>query len=267
MRAAGLEAGFGELGVLRHQRLVAGPVLEQAEHELDPDARAANRQGAESHAGVADDPRFLARHVLTVPRRDDDGMAAQEITDAQIAAMPAEERERLILRLARPVEELVPSPSELRRFRRRRLTLMVGATVALVPWTTYLGLTLPQRYVVHNWTLTWVGFDVLLAAMFATTAYLGVRRRQLLVTASFVTGVLLVCDAWFDITTANARDIWYSVADAALVELPAALLLISGAVRLLRITLARLYLIDEQHPTLWSVPLPLRPPEPRSEVG
>ena len=184
-------------------------------------------------------------------------MAAHEITDAEIAAMPAAEREALILRLARPLEEIVPPAAHLRRIRRRRLALMVSAAVALVPWTIYLGLTLPQRYVAHHWTLTWVGFDVLLGVMFATTAYLGIRRRQLLVLASFATGVLLLCDAWFDVTTANPHDLWFSLADAIVVELPAAVVLITGALRLLRITLARLYLIDEQHPTLWSVPFPL----------
>jgi hypothetical protein len=189
-------------------------------------------------------------------------MGVREITDAEIAAMPEEERERLILRLARPVEELVHSPGRLRRERRRRMVFVVGAAIGLVPWTIYLGLTLPQRYVARHWTLTWVGFDVLLAVTFATTAYLGIRRRQMLVLASFVTGVLLVCDAWFDITTANAHDLWFSVADAALVELPAAALLISTALRLLRLTLARLYLIDSRNPHLWKVPLPFRPPEP-----
>jgi hypothetical protein len=191
-------------------------------------------------------------------------MAAHEITDAEIAAMTGEEREVLILRLARPLEELVPPAPVLRRVRRRRLTLMIGAAAGLVPWTIYLGLTLPQRYVARNWSLTWVGFDVFLAAMFATTAYLGIRRRQLLVLASFVTGVLLLCDAWFDITTANGHDIWFSLADALFVELPAAAFLISGALRLLRTVFLRLYLIDERHRRLWRVPLPLQPPEPRS---
>ncbi len=189
-------------------------------------------------------------------------MAVHEITDAEIAAMTPDQRERLILRLARPMEELFPSPARGRRVRRRRLAVILAAVVVLVPWTIYLGLSLPPRYIARNWTLTWVGFDVLLLAMFATTAYLGFRRRQLLILASFVTGVLLVCDAWFDITTANPHDVWFSVADAFLVELPVAILLMSTSFRLLRLVWARLYLIDERHRTLWTVVLPFEPGEP-----
>ena len=181
-----------------------------------------------------------------------------QVSDEQIAALTPDAREVLIERLAQPVAELV-APARARKFRRRRLLLMIGSAVFLIPWTIYLGLTLPQKYVAGNWTLTWVGFDVLLIVMFGLTAYLGLRRRQLLVLASFVTGVLLVCDAWFDITTANAHGIWLSVADAVFVELPIAAVLMGGALRLLHLVLARLYLLEHgRH--MWSVELLLASP-------
>ncbi len=99
-----------------------------------------------------------------------------------------------------------------------------------------------------------VGFDVLLIVMFALTAYLALRRRQLLVMACFVTGVLLICDAWFDVTTASGRDLWLSAADAVFVELPIAALLIASSLRLLSIAFARLYQLEHGR-RLWNVPL------------
>jgi hypothetical protein len=39
---------------------------------------------------------------------------------------------------------------------------------------------------------------------------------------SFASGILLVCDAWFDFTTAEPKGIWWSAASAVLIELPIA---------------------------------------------
>jgi hypothetical protein len=89
--------------------------------------------------------------------------------------------------------------------------MTLGAAV-LVPWTAYLGVSLPNRYVARHWTLTWVGFDVVLIVMFGSTAVLGLLRRQLVVVTAFSSGVLLLCDTWFDITTANAHDRLVSIA-------------------------------------------------------
>lgn len=182
-------------------------------------------------------------------------MPGLDITDADIAALTPDECQALIERLARPASAII-APAVARRMRRRRLVLIIGSALILIPWTIYLGFTLPQRYVSRHWTLTWVGFDVLLIVMFALTAYLALRRRQLLVMASFVTGVLLVCDAWFDMTTASGHDIWLSAADAAFVELPIAILLMASSYRLLSIVLSRLYRLEHgRH--LWNVPLGL----------
>jgi hypothetical protein len=175
------------------------------------------------------------------------------VSDAQIAAMSATERRELITRLERPLGELLPE-SELVRVRRVRLVLMVGAIVGLIPWTIYLAITLPDKYIAHNWPVTWVGFDILLLVFMAATAVLGLLRRQLLVLAAFTTGVLLACDAWFDVMTAAPTDMWLSVLTAALGELPLAVILITGALRILRLTAARLYVLDPGMP-LWRIPL------------
>jgi len=175
------------------------------------------------------------------------------VSDAQIAAMSAAERRELITRLERPVGELV-TESTFVRIRRVRLVLMAGAIVGLIPWIVYLSITLPDRYIANNWIATWVGFDTLLLLFMASTAVLGLLRRQLLILTGFTTGVLLVCDAWFDVMTAAPADRWLSVLTATLGELPLAAVLITGALRILRLTATRLYALDPGMP-LWRIPL------------
>jgi hypothetical protein len=175
------------------------------------------------------------------------------LSDAAIAAMSDAERRHLIERLERPIDDLL-SMAALTRLRRIRLVLMFGATIALIPWIVYLSLTLPDRYVAHNWTVTWVGFDILLLIFLATTAVLGLLRRQLLILTAFTSGVLLVCDAWFDVMTASPGDRWLSLLTGGLGELPLAAILLTGALRILRLTATRLYLLHPGMP-LWRIPL------------
>jgi hypothetical protein len=176
-----------------------------------------------------------------------------ELTDEQIAAMSAEQRRDLIWRLARPSEELLPARRTVHRIRNVRLAITAGSAVLLIPWIAYLGVTLPDHYVVSNWSATWVGFDILLLFMFAATAVLGWLRRQLLILTGFASGVLLLCDAWFDLMTSAPGDLWESVASAAL-EIPIAILLIGGTVRLMRFMAARFWFLEPgMH--IWQVPL------------
>jgi hypothetical protein len=175
------------------------------------------------------------------------------VSDAQIGAMSAAERRALIQRLERPIDELLPAPV-LTRVRRVRLVLMMGAMIGLAPWIVYLAYSLPDKYVAHNWPVTWVGFDILLLLFMAATALLGLLRRQLLILTAFTTGVLLFCDAWFDVMTAGPTDRTLSILTALLGELPLAALLITGALRILRLTATRLYFLDPGMP-LWRIPL------------
>jgi hypothetical protein len=184
-----------------------------------------------------------------------------ELTDEEIQAMSAEQRRDLIRRLARPSAELLPPPQMLRRIRYLRLLIMTGSAVLLVPWIVYLGLTLPERYVVNNWSATWVGFDLILLVMLVSTAVLGWLRRQLLILTAFASGVLLVSDAWFDIMTAAPHDLRWSVASAAL-ELPMAALLIGGALRLVRFMAARFWILQPGM-RMWQVPLVIPELTPR----
>jgi hypothetical protein len=175
------------------------------------------------------------------------------LSDAHIAAMSPAERRDLIQRLQRPLDEVLP-PAIARRMRRNRLTLMVGGTIGLIPWTVYLGFTLPANYVAHNWPATWIGFDCVLIAFMIATAVLGWLRRQVVLLAAFTTGVLLICDAWFDVMTAGPSQIWLSVLTAALGNLPLAVIMIIGAVRIVRLTATRLWFLDPGMP-VWRLPL------------
>ncbi|MBV8788360.1 MAG: hypothetical protein JOZ00_16950 [Mycobacterium sp.] len=175
------------------------------------------------------------------------------LTDAQIAELSPEQRRDLISRLEQPLSDMI-DPAFLARVRRIRLGLMVGGSMAMIPWLGYLGTTLPDKYVAHNWPVTWIGFDILLVFFMLTTAVLGYLRRQLLVISAFTTGVLLICDAWFDLMTAGPRDIWLSIVTALLIELPLAFFMIFSAQRLMRLTLMRLWLLDPGM-RLWHLPL------------
>jgi hypothetical protein len=175
------------------------------------------------------------------------------LTDAQIAELTPEQRRDLITRLEQPLSDVI-DPVRLTRIRRLRLSLMIGCSIAMVPWLAYLSWTLPQNYVAHNWPATWVGFDVLLVGFMLATAVFGYLRRQVLLFFAFTSGVLLICDAWFDLMTAGPDDLWLSVVTALLIEVPLAIFLIRGAQRILRLTMMRLWLLNPGV-RLWHLPL------------
>jgi hypothetical protein len=132
--------------------------------------------------------------------------------------------------------ELPPPPRWLR-------ALLVAVAVGLVPWTLYLTFSLPSRHVTFHYDLAWVGFDVALAAAFATTARAAVRRSQWLVPLAAATGTMLLCDAWFDVVTSKSGgEMWEAVAEALLAELPLAAIcvfIVYDAETFLRTTLRR----------------------------
>jgi hypothetical protein len=210
-----------------------------------------HRVGAGLLRAVRTPRRFCGRRRYSrVMAGSSDGV----LSDARIAAMSPAERRDLIQRLQRPLDEVYP-PLMAHRMRRNRLTLMVGGVIGLIPWIVYLGFNLPANYVAQNWPATWIGFDCLLIVFMAATAVLGWLGRQLVVLPAFTTGVLLICDAWFDIVTAGpGRDLALPVLTAALGNLPLAVIMISGVVRILRVTAIRLWFIDPGMP-LWRVPL------------
>lgn len=114
-------------------------------------------------------------------------------------------------------------PPRNERRRRHVVELLAVSTLGLVPWTIMLGLTLPSDYRVHAWRTTWVGFDMLLLGALAATAVLAWRRHRAALVTAIATAVLLVCDAWFDVSLDfGTPDVWAAAALALFVELPTA---------------------------------------------
>ncbi|MCL5948183.1 MAG: hypothetical protein M1420_03350 [Actinobacteria bacterium] len=100
---------------------------------------------------------------------------------------------------------------------------LVAIVAGLIPWTVFLAIKLPIRYRAHHWTLLWVGFDVILMAVLAYTAWAAWFRKQIMVVMAIVAGTMLMADAWFDvITSLGHRGDWITLATALLAEIPGA---------------------------------------------
>ena len=107
--------------------------------------------------------------------------------------------------------------------RERETRLLAGCALLLLPWIVVLAATLPAHTVARNWSVAWAGFDLLLAAMLAGTAWLrhsGDPRASALAGAS---AAMLLVDAWFDTSTSAAGlDLVTAWGSAVFIELPLA---------------------------------------------
>jgi hypothetical protein len=168
------------------------------------------------------------------------------INEAEVRRMSQAERRRLASILAEldgPAREAPDPPDpflsypELRRQRQVALIVLTGCCVILAGWIVVLAATLPHHFDAHHWRAVWVNFDVLLLAAFALTAWALWRQRQVVILLLMLTGTMLCCDAWFDVTTSlKTSGFWLSLASAVFAELPLAILAFAGARRLLKAT-------------------------------
>jgi hypothetical protein len=94
--------------------------------------------------------------------------------------------------------------------------------VVMVPWTIYLGYSLPSRQRSPHYDIAWVGFDVMLLVVLAGTGYFALRRSPYLAAAAAATATMLTVDAWFDIMTSPRRQLPEAITLAILIELPLA---------------------------------------------
>jgi hypothetical protein len=116
-----------------------------------------------------------------------------------------------------------PSPPDLPPLPRWVTPLLTLSAAGLVPWTLWLTFSLPARHVSSHYDVAWVGFDVGLFAVFATTAWSAFRRSEWLVPLAAVLGTMLVCDAWFDIVTSTGQsEQLEAILEAVFAELPLA---------------------------------------------
>jgi len=177
------------------------------------------------------------------------------VSDEQIASMSADQRRELILRLSSVAENDSPAPRKSVGPREVQILVTVISAVVLIPWTGYLAVALPHVYVTHNWDQAWVGFDILLLLLIVATAVLGYLRRQMVMLTAFATGVLLICDAWFDWMTSDRADVGWATLSAVFFELPLAVVLITEALRLLRVVPVRWSVLG-QGTHAWDVRIP-----------
>ena len=98
----------------------------------------------------------------------------------------------------------------------------VLCSVVLIPWTIYLGLTLPSRQLSPHYNVAWVGFDVMELLALGATGYFVLRRSRYLALTAAAAATLLVVDAWFDIMTSPRDQVFRAILEAAVVELPLA---------------------------------------------
>ena len=156
----------------------------------------------------------------------------------------------------------LPHPLLNPRLRRRRrvvLLVMTGCCVALAGWIAVLILYLPGRYTSSDWRAVWVGLDIAELLGFAATAWAAWQQRQVVIFFMVMTGTLLLCDAWFDVTlNYGSGGFTTSILSAVLAELPLAAGMFAGARRLVRVTVQTVMQLSGTGgpaPPLWRVPL------------
>jgi hypothetical protein len=99
------------------------------------------------------------------------------------------------------------------------------AAVGVVLWLVFLVSVLPSTQRVDHWDVAWGGFDAVLAFLLISVAVSAWRRSPRLQGAATAAAILLFVDAWFDVLTSKVgSDRWVAIAQAALLEVPLALL-------------------------------------------
>lgn len=124
--------------------------------------------------------------------------------------------------------------------------LFAAFAAGTVPWVVYLAYSLPKTVRVHDRT-AWVGFDILLILVFATTAYLAWRGRPWVVLTATATATMLVVDAWFDLLTSKGVELAVAVGTA-VVELSLAGVCVWIALHAGTIIRHRLAALARRHP-------------------
>jgi hypothetical protein len=111
---------------------------------------------------------------------------------------------------------------------------LIAAGAVMIPWLFVLATQLPSSTRASHWNIAWVGLDTFEATGLFATGVLLVRRDPRRCLTAAATAMLLVVDAWFDVTTAaRGFDETTAIAMAVFLEVPIALLCTVLAVRAL----------------------------------
>jgi hypothetical protein len=78
-----------------------------------------------------------------------------------------------------------------------RLYIILG--LVLLPYTIYLGSTLPQHHLSTHWDISWTGLDIALVLSMICTGILAYTKSMWLIITASTTGSLLLVEAWFDV--------------------------------------------------------------------
>lgn len=109
------------------------------------------------------------------------------------------------------------------------------AGLIMIPWVLYLSMSLPKEAMDGHWALAWVGLDSGEAlALVATGRFLKRADNHCTLTAA-AAAVLLLTDAWFDVTAATSEgELAIAIGMAVCVEIPVAIVCAVLALRLIR---------------------------------
>ncbi|HEV2640103.1 MAG TPA: hypothetical protein VGX23_33525 [Actinocrinis sp.] len=119
------------------------------------------------------------------------------------------------------------------RIRLGRAYVAVG--VFMIPWVLFLSRTLPAGATDCHWALAWVGVDSSEALALFATGWLLLRADNRCVLAATATAVLLLTDAWLDLTSATpGGELLTAIAMAVFAEVPIPLACVALALRLIR---------------------------------
>jgi hypothetical protein len=98
-----------------------------------------------------------------------------------------------------------------------------------------LGVSLPTAANDPHWALAWVGLDACEALALFATGLLLLRADNRCALTATATAVLLLIDAWFDITSARpGSEVATAIVMAVCAEIPIALACAALALRLIR---------------------------------
>lgn len=82
--------------------------------------------------------------------------------------------------------------------------LYIMLAAVLLPWTVYIGLTLPARHLTRNWDVSWTGLDTGLFVALLLTGLFAYMRSIWIVISAATAGSLLLVDAWFDVMSEHS---------------------------------------------------------------
>ena len=103
--------------------------------------------------------------------------------------------------------------------------IYIMMAVVLLPWTIYIGVSLPRRHLTAHWDVSWTGLDIGLIVSLLATGFFAYIRSIWVVIAAATTGSLVLVDAWFDVVSERSgQELHQALVLAFAFELPLALM-------------------------------------------